>query len=180
MAATPAPEPGGSLAIWRDYFPRSTILGVDLYPKVVALGPRVLFAQADQSSEADWAKALELLNRSPDLVIDDGSHRGPDTWAAFRYLYPRLRPGALYVIEDLHTSYWEHCDGAVPAPPDSAIGLTKHLVDEVQALDETFTRKRQWGPPPEVEGLPTNAVHVYPGIVFIERAHDLPPGLPLL
>ncbi len=31
-------EPGGSLTIWRDYLPRSTILGVDLYPKVIALG----------------------------------------------------------------------------------------------------------------------------------------------
>jgi len=164
-------EPSGSLAIWRDFFPRSTILGVDIHPKIVTLGPRVLFAQADQASEVDWARALGLLTRPPDLIIDDGSHRGPDTWAAFRSLYPRLRPGGLYVIEDLHTSYWEQCAGAVPAPHESAVGLTKQLVDEVQALDETYIRRPQWGPPPEVEGLPTEAVHVYPGIVFIEKAH---------
>jgi hypothetical protein len=164
--------PSGSLRVWRDYLPRSTILGVDLHPKHIALGPRVVFAQLNQASAVDWAKALENLRRPPDLVIDDGSHRGSDTSAAFRYLYPQLRRGGLYVIEDLHTSYWPKFGGAVPAPDDSAVALTKQLVDEVQALDEIYTRKPHWGGPPEVEGLATGAVHVYPGIVFIEKASD--------
>ncbi len=108
-----------------------------------ALGPRVKFAQFDQAAAADWANALDLLRGPPDLTIDDGSHRGPDIWSAFRYLYPRLRGGGLYVIEDLHTS-WPKFAGAVLAPDDSAVRLTKLLVDEVQALDEIYARRPDW------------------------------------
>jgi predicted methyltransferase len=34
-----------------------------------------------------------------DLVVDDTSHLGP-TRASFNTLFPRLRPGGVYVIED--------------------------------------------------------------------------------
>jgi predicted O-methyltransferase YrrM len=35
-----------------------------------------------------------------DLVIDDASHRYDETVASFEVLFPRLRPGGVYVIED--------------------------------------------------------------------------------
>ena len=35
-----------------------------------------------------------------DLVIDDASHRLEPTRASFDMLFPRLRPGGLYIIED--------------------------------------------------------------------------------
>ena len=76
----------------------------------------------------------------------------------------------LYVIEDLHTSYWPQFGGAVPAPDASAVGLVKQLVDEVQALDETYDRRPQWGPRPDGRDVGSNSLHVYPGIVFIEKA----------
>ncbi|MEZ5177376.1 MAG: class I SAM-dependent methyltransferase [Acidimicrobiales bacterium] len=35
-----------------------------------------------------------------DLVVDDASHRYDETVASFEVLFPRLRPGGVYVIED--------------------------------------------------------------------------------
>lgn len=35
-----------------------------------------------------------------DLVVDDASHMSPQTQASFNMLFPRLRPGGLYIIED--------------------------------------------------------------------------------
>jgi len=42
---------------------------------------------------------------SPDFVIDDGSHRYSDIMSTFIFLYPLLKKGAYYFIEDLHASY---------------------------------------------------------------------------
>lgn len=55
--------------------------------------------------QADVATLTELVERefggAPlDLVIDDASHFGPETRTSFNTLFPRLRPGGLYVIED--------------------------------------------------------------------------------
>jgi cephalosporin hydroxylase len=55
--------------------------------------------------QADRARLLgivaEEIGRRPiDLVVDDASHLYPETLASFEALFPRLRPGALYVIED--------------------------------------------------------------------------------
>jgi tetratricopeptide (TPR) repeat protein len=47
----------------------------------------------------------ELLDRlcadgAPSIVIDDGSHTTAHRIATFEYLFPRLAPGGIYVIED--------------------------------------------------------------------------------
>ena len=163
-------SPGGSLRIWRDYLVRSTILGFDLHDKDIGLGRRVRFVQGDQSSPDDLSTAIDALGGELDVVIDDGSHQADDILASFGVLFPVLRPRGLYVIEDLHTSYWPQFGGAIPAPDASAVGLVKQLVDEVQALDETYDRRPQWGPRPDGRDVGSNSLHVYPGIVFIEKA----------
>ncbi|MCU0292142.1 MAG: class I SAM-dependent methyltransferase [Thermoanaerobaculaceae bacterium] len=41
-----------------------------------------------------------------DLVIDDASHLLPETRATFNTVFPHLRPGGLYVIEDWGWAHW--------------------------------------------------------------------------
>ena len=36
-----------------------------------------------------------------------------DILNSFEYLYPKLKIGGLYVIEDLHTSYWPKFGGGL-------------------------------------------------------------------
>ena len=57
--------------------------------------------QADRS-RLDYLIESEF-DDAVDLVIDDASHRLEETRATFESLFPRLRPGGLYVIED-----WNH------------------------------------------------------------------------
>lgn len=45
----------------------------------------------------------EFGDRPLDLVIDDASHRLDETRSSFETLFPRLRPGGLFLIED-----WNH------------------------------------------------------------------------
>jgi len=95
---------GASLRMWSGYFPQAKIIGVDISPecRAVASG-RIQIEVADQSNPMELAK---LLRHAPfDLVVDDGSHQWNHQITSFRYLYPHVRPGGYYILEDLVTSY---------------------------------------------------------------------------
>jgi hypothetical protein len=163
---------GGSLRIWRDYFPRSQIFGLDIHDKDVRLGPRVRFVRGDQSSNEDLGRLLAEMDGPPDIVIDDGSHFVGHALASLATLFPRMPRGGIYAIEDLSTSYWTDWGGAIPAPESSAVGLVKGLVDAVQDNDPTFSWSWAWvGPAPQPHWLAdVDALHVYPGLAVLEKA----------
>jgi predicted O-methyltransferase YrrM len=56
----------------------------------------------DQSDRGPLAEIIdaEFGTEPLDLVIDDASHQYAETVTSFEVLYPRLRPGGLFVIED--------------------------------------------------------------------------------
>lgn len=41
-----------------------------------------------------------------DIVIDDGSHRVDHIKVSFENLSKYVRPGGIYVVEDVHACYW--------------------------------------------------------------------------
>ena len=60
--------------------------------------------------QADRARLLEIvdaeLGSAPlDLVIDDASHQLAATRSSFETLFPRLRPGGLFIIEDWRSDH---------------------------------------------------------------------------
>ncbi len=125
-----------SLAMWRDAFPRATIVGLDLAPPAVDLGPRVHIVTGDQAD-------AELLHRiagqyAPggfELIIDDASHAGLPTARSLQALYgPHLRRGGFYVIEDWATGYvptsWPDA-----ADPSSTVGIAE-LDDFIEVARE--------------------------------------------
>jgi len=99
---------GGSLELWRDYFPRGTIAGIDVAP--VALrdtSGRIHVYRGLQQDTAllDHVRA-ETAPGGFDIIIDDCSHIGEFTALSFWHLFDRhLKPGGLYVIEDWGTGY---------------------------------------------------------------------------
>jgi hypothetical protein len=143
---------GASLKMWRSYFPGATIYGLDICAKSLLPEPRIVVLQGDQSDQAFLAR-LAASYGPFDLIVDDGSHIGRHQRASFTTLFPAVRPGGLYVIEDLHTAYWEDWEGGPPGKPGTGVDLTKGLLDDVNI-----------GP------RPVACVHAYPDIVFIERA----------
>ena len=61
-----------------------------------------IHTDVDQSDRGHLAKiADEAFGDAPlDLVVDDCSHQYEATRASFNELFPRLRAGGLYTIED--------------------------------------------------------------------------------
>lgn len=104
---------GGSLRMWAEFFPNSTILGVDLHPKNLELPPNASFYQGSQTD----VEFLNKLAKSFDIVIDDASHITANTITTFETLWPITKQ--FYIVEDLHMKsaqgtkqYFENIQGA--------------------------------------------------------------------
>jgi hypothetical protein len=117
---------GASLRMWRDYFPQATLYGLDVKDCRKLTLPGVTLCQGAQSDES----VLEVLvaRAGPfDIVIDDGSHLWSDQIASFKKLYPHIKTGGYYAIEDLHTSYWDQYKSGT----ESTVAFLQALVHEL-------------------------------------------------
>lgn len=105
------PNSGGeSLLMWSEYFPKSKILGADLFKKELNLPSRVETITLDQSNPQE----LEKLGKSKggfDIIIDDGSHVSSHVILTFHTLWKYLNNNGLYIVEDTQTSYWTKLGG---------------------------------------------------------------------
>lgn len=137
---------GGSLRLWRDYFPNGTIAGLDVEPLASEPnGDRIRIYQGRQEDTSVLSRiAAEVAPDGFDIVIDDASHIAAPTRTGFWHLFDNhLKPGGLFAIEDWGTGYWERWpDGRAwrAGEPHHAgmVGLIKELIDEQGAHD--FTR----------------------------------------
>jgi hypothetical protein len=144
---------GSSLRMWRTYFRKARIYGVDIEERDLR-EPRITTFRGSQSDPEFLRGVIDQIG-VPDVVIDDGSHRSDDTLATFDVLFPVLAGGGLYVIEDLHTSYRADYGGGPPGTNGTTMERVKRLVDDL-------ARRR-------VHDGDVAAVHAYPRIVFIEK-----------
>ncbi|GAA3861874.1 class I SAM-dependent methyltransferase [Saccharothrix violaceirubra] len=164
---------GESLRVWKRYFHRGLVFGVDVFDKSGVDEPRIVTAVVDQS-DPDALVALDERYGPFDIVIDDGSHVNAHVRTALDVLFPRLRPGGLYVIEDLWTSYCAGYGGDEdgPAGDGTSIGLLKRVAEGIQyrqrpgAGDPTYLERH-------VVGL-----HVYHNIAFLEKGVNDEGGVP--
>lgn len=92
---------GASLKMWSTYFPNSTITGYDIRPECAKLCenyPNVGIKICDPRAVNDIAGFY-------DVVIDDASHIAEDIATNFYHCYNWVKPGGLYIIEDLNCTY---------------------------------------------------------------------------
>jgi len=105
---------GGSLRLWYHYFFKAHIYGLDIdverMPSLAAIRSRVSTHKVDQSS-TEQLNAFAEEHRQFDIVIDDGSHVWDHQIRTFETLFPHVREGGLYVIEDTDTSYFQKFAG---------------------------------------------------------------------
>ena len=97
---------GASINIWFHYFQNARITGVDFQIEraKVEKNSRIRLLNYHLSIREDLAKLAKDIQNA-DIIIDDASHTMKDQQLAFGILFPCLKPGGVYVLEDLHTSY---------------------------------------------------------------------------
>jgi hypothetical protein len=103
------PDRGGAGAkMWAEYFYRAHIYTTDIHDKNPLNHDRIHFERADQTDPAYFADLFKRVF-TPRIIIDDASHISVLTIKSFEALFPHLKRGGIYVVEDTHASYWsEH------------------------------------------------------------------------
>ena len=73
--------------------------------------PRVKIIAGDQENVAHLDRLLGVSGKEFDLIIDDGGHTMNQQFISFKHLFPTLKDGGFYFLEDLQTSYWDQYGG---------------------------------------------------------------------
>jgi SAM-dependent methyltransferase len=89
-----------SVRMWLEYFPKAQIHGLDVSDFSWFSDPRFTFHRCDMDARDNLAAAAATMPDF-DIIIDDASHASHHQQNAFLELFPRLKSGGLYVIEDL-------------------------------------------------------------------------------
>ena len=96
--------PGASLKGWYEYFPNAAIFGYDIVDGHRFDNDRVVTFIGDQSDRTDLGRFIEFSGGEFDVIIDDGSHQAMHQQVSLAFLFPHLKPGGLYIIEDMHVA----------------------------------------------------------------------------
>ena len=154
---------GGSLQMWKRYFgPHARIIGIDILPRCKEYEEDQIDVRIGPQQDTTFLQSLIDEFGTPDIVLDDGSHVMSHVVSSFQYLYPRTAKNGIYMVEDLHTAYWEEYGGGLHHP-GSFMELCKHLMDELNA-----DHSRDALPPTEFTRT-TLSMHFYDSIAVFER-----------
>jgi hypothetical protein len=124
---------GGSLQMWKRYFgPHARIVGIDILPECKEFEEDQIEIRIGAQQDLQSLENVIAEFGAPDIVLDDGSHVMSHVIASFQFLYPRVAKNGVYMVEDLHTAYWEEYEGGL-RKPTTFIELSKNLLDELNA-----------------------------------------------
>ena len=149
-----------SLEMWRSYFPRGKIFGFDIDDFSTVSIDRCTILRGDMASPDDLKRLTDSIGEPIDIVIDDGSHASHHQQIALGHIFPHVKPGGMYVIEDLG---WQpppierdgapktrdllrdlQVNGTFKSPfvsPDQRLGI-EQTIDGVQLFDSMSTLVR--------------------------------------
>ena len=159
---------GGSLEMWKSYFgEHATIHGVDIQEACRAYeGDGVHIHIGDQGDRAFW-KQFKKDVPVIDVLIDDGGHHPNQMRVTFEELFPIMRPGGVYICEDIinGNEFLAYLDGLAKhlmtytstpiAEPGVASGILLPEAGVASAADSLQQAIR--------------SIHLYPFLAVIER-----------
>jgi hypothetical protein len=135
---------GGSVAFWFELFQPRKHVGLDFAQRgdspyfrryVASRGLDQRIATCWGVDQADAARIQAIVRKEfdgpLDLILDDASHMYGPTKASFETLFPLLRPGGLYIIEDWAWAHWKEFQ--TPNHPWAAEPALTRLIFELIA-----------------------------------------------
>ena len=155
---------GGSLDMRRRYFGQQAIIfGIDINEDCRQFdgmsGTVRIGSQADRQF---LEQVVEEMGGEIDIVLDDGSHYMNDIKVTLETLFPKMSGSGIYMIEDLHTSYWKPFGGGYLAR-GNFFNHVRSLIDDLHRWYHGFPVKH----PGTSDHL--SAVHIHDSICVLER-----------
>jgi hypothetical protein len=117
---------GNSLRVWRDYFPNALIYGIDCDNKYIFNEERIKTFKADQSNREHLVPLMRQIGEV-DIIIDDGGHTMQQQQISLGCLFPFVKGGGYYIIEDLSTSMMSVKEFNLTETPETTLTLLKKL-----------------------------------------------------
>lgn len=101
---------GSSMLAWREIFQNAHVVGMDIEPCACERGPRLEFWLGNQRNKEECVRAATNNGAEPnrrfDLIVEDAVHSTDNTLLTLLWLWPFVKPGGLYVVEE-----WQNVGG---------------------------------------------------------------------
>jgi hypothetical protein len=163
---------GYSARMWKEYCPNTIIHALDIDPRCTETNEdRIIVHIGDQENPTYLNKLISEIGADFDIIIDDGGHQMQQQIVSFNTLFQYVKPGGLYVIEDIHTAYWQSPN------TKTTIDMLKSLIDDVNFRGN---KRIGCGNSPKIRAerghelnqfeKTIDSIHFYNSIVFILKA----------
>lgn len=161
-------EGGNSLRMWKAYFPFAKIFSIDIFDKSVLQENRIKIFKGSQVDEIFLNQITNKI-KGLDIIIDDGSHINEHVIKTFKILFPKLKDGGIYVIEDTQTSYWKDYGGDSDNlnNPNTTMNFFKGLTDSLNNKEFMKMNYEQ-----NYYDRKVVSVHFYHNLIFIYKGDN--------
>lgn len=157
---------GSSLKIWKDYFNKAKIFGIDIEPKSKVYEEDRIQVRIGDQSDPEFLKTVSKEALGFHVIVDDGGHTWKQQIVSFETLFPLLSPGGLYFIEDMHTSYVNNWNDY----HISGMEFFKSLVDSVNLYGKSFVGYTEIGNQPlSYYEKNIDYIHFYKSLIVISK-----------
>lgn len=157
---------GGSLQMWKKYFgKKAKIYGIDIDSRCKGLEEKQIEIMIGDQSDRKFLRKIRKKIGPIDILIEDGGHHMDQQIATFEELFPAIKKNGIFLIEDLHTSYWTEYGGGYQKE-GTFIEYTKNLIDQVNAWhsrDEKFVINDYT--------KTIKAIHIYDSVIVFEKGN---------
>lgn len=160
---------GGSLEIWRKYFgPEAIIFGIDIDKSCSKFNGLAGEVRIGSQIDEVFLESVIFEMGGVDIVLDDGSHNMKDIVATISSIFPKLSLGGIYVIEDLHTSFWRRYDGGY----HSKSNFFRFILEIVYDMHSTYHSCRSKHP--SISNY-CSSIHIHDSIAVFQKSEIFKP-----
>jgi len=159
---------GKSLRMWKKYFPLGNVYAIDIHDKSPLQENRIKIFKGSQVDEPFLNEVCEEIGEI-DIIVDDGSHINEHVIESFGLLFPKLKDGGIYVVEDTQTSYWEHYGGDNKDlnNPKTSMNFFKNLTDALNNQEFRIPDYQQ-----SYFDNKITSMHFYHNMIFIYKGNN--------
>ena len=155
---------GGSLQMWKDYFgPAARIVGVDINAQCLKLVEENIEIYIGDQEDRVFLRELAAKIGPVDILIEDGGHYMGQQIATFEEFWPHIADDGIFLIEDLHTSYWDFYGGG-HRQPGTFIEFAKNLLDQLNAW-----HSKESGFVVDSYTTTIRGMHVYDSVIVFDK-----------
>lgn len=163
---------GYALRMWKRYFPFGSIFSVDIYDKTTIQENRIKIFQGNQNDK-EFLEGVINLTGELDIVIDDACHINKYVIESFKILFPKLKDGGIYVVEDTQASYWKSFggDSGNLNNPETTMNFFKSLADSLNNKEFMKPSYKQ-----SYFDKKIVSIHFYHNLIFVYKGNNDEPS----